>query len=507
MKETKVRGPLKPATAAKPARRRVSAPWWLACIVAVVAVSALGYWGIARSRQAAYLARLPQLPELSNQPSAIRAHLADADRAARAAPMSSTAVGALGLAYHADLFYDQAARCYAIAETLDRSEWRWTYYRALALDGRGDMQGLVAGFRVVVRAAPDFSPASWRLADAEFKAGRYEVAGETWRRVMSLPEPARPTASDGTPARAITAPVSAYAALGLARVALAQSDADKARSILEEITATRPRFGPAFRLLGTAYSELNRSEDASRAIRTADRLPAYDPYFDPTIETLVRESRSSTFLLQQAAVADLSTNAPWREYLVRRALGFDPENTDALYELASILRTLRRYDEALELLERHRRLVPGDLLALADIGRCLSGLGRLPEAEAVLRRALDGHDDASTRYDLGFVLDRAGRSGEAVVQYQLALRLNPHHKDALNNLGVDLARSGRMPDAARTFDRLTAIDPDNAEAHTNLGAVLLAQGARERAAQEFRAALEISPDHARARDGLRQLER
>src|SRR5262249_46751942 len=174
--------------------------------------------------------------------------------------------------------------------------------------------------------------------------------------------------------------------------------------LLEDITAKNPDFGPAFRLLGTAYADLNRTEDARRATRKADRLAAYDPYFDPMIDALARESRSSTFLLQQAAVADLTTNAPWREYLVRRAIEFDPGNTDALYELASILRTLRRYDEALELLERHRRLVPSDLQALADIGRCLSGLGRLPEAEAVLRRALARHDHANTPYHLALAL-------------------------------------------------------------------------------------------------------
>ena len=504
MKETKASARLKSSATSAPAQRPRRARWWLAAL-SVVAVGAFGYWGVAKAREAAYLARLPPLPDLSAQPASIRAHLTEADRAARAAPMSSSAVGALGLAYHSDMFYDQAARCYAVAETLNRSEWRWTYYRALALDGRGDMEGLAAGLRKVVATMPDFSPALWRLADAEFKAGHYDVAGETWRRVLSLPEPPRQSGSAGTPARTVIAPVSAYAALGLARLALAQREPDRARLLLEDITAKNPGFGPAFRLLGTAYADLNRTEDARRATRKADRLAAYDPYFDPMIDALARESRSSTFLLQQAAVADLTTNAPWREYLVRRAIEFDPGNTDALYELASILRTLRRYDEALELLERHRRLVPADLQALADIGRCLSGLGRLTEAEAVLRRALAGHDDANARYDLGFVLDRAGRSGEAIAQYQLALHINPNHKDALNNLGVDLARLGRMSDAARTFERLTAVDPDNAEAHTNLGALLLAQGLRDRAAREFQLALEISPEHARARDGLRQL--
>ena len=66
----------------------------------------------------------------------------------------------------------------------------------------------------------------------------------------------------------------------------------------------------------------------------------------------------------------------------------DPRNVDALTDLATMLRVLRRYDEALEVLERERRLVPDDLQVLVDTGRCLLGLQRYSEAESVLRRAL-----------------------------------------------------------------------------------------------------------------------
>jgi tetratricopeptide (TPR) repeat protein len=225
------------------------------------------------------------------------------------------------------------------------------------------------------------------------------------------------------------------------------------------------------------------------------------------VDALARESRSSTFLLQQASTADLDTNAAWREYLVRRAVEFDPGNTDALYDLASMLRVLRRYDEALVLLERHRQLVPGDFQTIADIGRCLSGLQRFAEAEPVLRRALEGLDDANTHFDLGLALDRQGRLPEAIAEYQRALERNPDHKDALNYLGVSYVRQGRLDQAAAQFERLIATDPDNADAHSNLGAVFLTQGAGDLAEREFRAALQVNPGHALALEGLRKIKR
>ena len=463
------------------------------------------YAGVSQARRAAYAARLPALPELSGQPPALREHLETADRAARDRPTSADAVGALGLAYHADLFLDHADRAYAAAEALSGGAWRWTYYRTLAHGLRGNTQGLAEGLRQVVAAAPDFGPAWWRLGEAEFKAGRYDGAAEAWRRALPLGEPAAEAAAPGD--RALGAPVSAYAALGLARVALVQGNPEDAAGRLEAVTAAAPGFGPAFRLLGDAYATLDRIEDAARAVRTADRLPQYEAYLDPLSEALIRESRSTTFLLQQAATADLTTNAAWREYLIRRALEFDPDHQVALAELATMFRVLRRYEEALELLERQRRLRPDDLGILADIGRCLSSLRRYAEAEPMLRRALEGLDNAPTRYELGLALAGTGRLGEAIAEYSRALDHNPNHPGALNNLGVALASQGRMDEAARRFERLIAVDPGDAGAHANLGLALAAAGAPDRAANAFREALRLDPAHAGARAGLQDLGR
>src|SRR5260370_41978734 len=92
--------------------------FWAAVAVAASALIALIFVGFSMARRAAYIARLPALPELSRQPAAVRAPLTEANRAARAHPTSAEAVGAAGLAYHADMFYEQAERLYAIAEEL-----------------------------------------------------------------------------------------------------------------------------------------------------------------------------------------------------------------------------------------------------------------------------------------------------------------------------------------------------------------------------------------------------
>lgn len=472
-------------------------------VVAAATLAAVSV-GVSTWRRSSALAALPPSPEVSRHPVALQEHLAAADRAARAAGASVDTIGALCRAYHADLFYDEAIRCYRVVEDLGVHGGPWTHARALVHAARGDDGAAAAALRHVTLTAPDFSPAWWQLGELGFKAGRRDEARTAWERAAALPEPTRPAAQPGEPTRAAAAPIAAYATLGLARLALTDGQADRARTLLEDLTAKTPRFGPAFRLLGSVYTALNRSDDASRAVRQADRLPAIDPYVDPLYETLARESRSATFLLQQASTADPATQGAWREHLIRRALQYDPTSSDALFELASLLRALKRFDEALRLLQDYSRRVPGDFQAVAAIGRNLSGLERFAEAEGVLRRALMGADDANTRYDLGVVLDRLGRVPEAIAEYEHALARSPNHRDALNNLGVDLSRVGKLAEAATRFEQVLRVDPENVDAIVNLGLVRAATGQRAVAEEHFRRALALDPQNARALAGLSQ---
>ncbi len=474
-------------------------------MLVVAIIVAMVYAGI-QLRQRAALTRLPQLPSLAAQSKAIAEHVRERDAAARAHPTSVDAVGLLCVAYHADLIYDLAERCYALVETLNPSDWRWTYYRALAESARGSSDALVDGMRKVVALAPDFGPAWWRLGDAEFKEGRYDAAAEAFRRAGSSAEPNR-TPPSGVPAHVASVQLAGYATLGLARVTLVRGDAEGARQILEPLATTSPGFGPAFRLLGESYSQLGRDDDAARAVANANRQAAYASYADPLVDHLAAESRNSTFLLQQAAAADLTDNAPWKEYLLARAFEFDPSNPAVVYELANLRRSLGRNAEALELYQRYAQLVPDDYQGLGQIGSCLGDLGRYGEAESYLRRALELVDDATTHYHLGFVLTRRGRLADAVAEYERALERDPSHVNARTNLAVNLVDLGDVDRAAREMKRVLEIDPENASAHTNLGAMLVHQGQIERGIAEFREALRIDPRQVQAQVALKTLEK
>jgi len=478
--------------------RRIIAAWkllvWIAA--AVVALFAARYW-VDRSA----VNRLPVVPSISDRQRAIRAHLTEADAAARARPRSADAVGALGIAYHAELFYPEAIACYTLAERLNPKDSQWVEFHALAESARGaDSEAAAALWRSVASSGPQMVSVWWRLGDAELKAGHLDRAEDAWRRGLDVL--ATEPAANGEPVHRVGIPSKAYLSAGLARLALMRGDGSAAVSLLTPVVQQSPRFGLAFRLLADAYSAIGDTTASVRTARQADRLPLQPAPAEASMDRLARQSRRGTFLLQQAKDTDSTVNAAWREFLVSRALQFEPDNADVVLEMAATFRRKGRQAEALEQFRRYEQMVPGDFQAMAQIGATLGDLGRPAEAEAWLRRALGGAPDANAHYTLGVVLAMQKRGTEAVKEYQAALAIDPTHTSARNNLAAALASQGQLDEAARELMTLVSIDPDQAKAHANLGVVLAKLGRRDAARREFQEALQRDPGDPLARQGL-----
>jgi tetratricopeptide (TPR) repeat protein len=461
-----------------------------------------GVWVSLQWQQSAAADRIPPPPSSAAQSKAVAAHLAAKYEAARREPSSPAAIGALCVAYHADMFFENADRCYAQVIELDSSQWRWRYYRALIQAERGGGEPLVENLRRVVNQAADFGPAWQRLGDALFKAGKYDEAREAWERASTA---GASDANQPSPRHVTEVPLSAYAQVGLARIALVQGETARAREILERVATEAPQFSSALRLLADVYRSLGRHADADRFVYRANRLQPFAPYLDPMVDDLARESRNSTLLLRVSSEANLAVNAEWAEYLTRRALEFDPDNPETVVKLGRVLRTVGRNEEALEFFRRYHQMVPGDFVGLAHIGSCLSAMGRYQEAESYLRRAVAGIDDPQTHYNLGLLLSITNRTGEAVAEYEKALARDPMHADSRLNMATALARLGRMDQASRELMRLVEQDPDNAVARTNLGLVLIQQGKVEQARVQLEAAVRADPGLDTARQALNSI--
>ena len=179
-----------------------------------------------------------------------------------------------------------------------------------------------------------------------------------------------------------------------------------------------------------------------------------------------------------------------------------------------LLAEARGHHQAGRLLEAERlykRLAaerPADAMLLSRLGAALAGQGKLVEALAALRRALEIDADlVDALNNIGIVHRLQGRAEAAAEAFNRALAIRPDQLSAHVNLGALLYDAGKLDEAEQVYRRALAIDPDVAEAHNGLGAVLLDRGAIDEAAAAFERALALDPCHAVALSNLGSVKR
>ena len=145
-------------------------------------------------------------------------------------------------------------------------------------------------------------------------------------------------------------------------------------------------------------------------------------------------------------------------------------------------------------------VMPGNHVAHGILGNVLLRERRLGEAMTEYDEALRIRPDyAQAHSNAGMVLELGGRTDEAIEKYRTALRWSPDLPEAHLNLGQLLASHGRLAEGIAELEAALRSNPDLVEAHFNLGVALLAARRNSEAVAEFRKALELRPGYAEAR--------
>ncbi len=125
------------------------------------------------------------------------------------------------------------------------------------------------------------------------------------------------------------------------------------------------------------------------------------------------------------------------------------------------------------------------------------------EAEAIYRQILKAEPSNVDALHLsGVIANQSGNHERAVELIGRAIRQDPRHSYAHNNLGLALQGQGRLPEAAASYLTALSIKPDFTDAHFNLGNVLLAQGKLDEAITSYNKALELQPNDAEVLNNL-----
>jgi tetratricopeptide (TPR) repeat protein len=174
--------------------------------------------------------------------------------------------------------------------------------------------------------------------------------------------------------------------------------------------------------LGSLYVEERQYDTALAVLRNASDRRPHDPNILFALGSTYEQSGDF-----DRAVATFE-----------RLLRVDPENATALNYLGYMLADKGiRLDESLDMIRRALEQEPENGAYLDSYGWVLYRLGRLPEAETQLKRALESMDtDPIVHEHLGDVYHAMGDGAKARQEWQEALKLDPENRSLKKKLGT-----------------------------------------------------------------------
>ncbi len=146
---------------------------------------------------------------------------------------------------------------------------------------------------------------------------------------------------------------------------------------------------------------------------------------------------------------------------------------------------------------------PGNARAYKEFGNVLDGAGRTSEALANYDRAVQLRPDYITAYyDKAVALLKMGQASAAIEQFDRALSMDPAHVKALKGKGDALVQAGQADAAIPPYEMAVKLQPDDSGAARNLGIALLTVGRVSEGIERLEAALRSDPRDAGAHSNL-----
>jgi tetratricopeptide (TPR) repeat protein len=407
----------------------------VAAIVFVVAVTALAAAGCLLRQDDSG----PAPPDLASLDPDLVSLIAETRAAIRADATDPAGWARLGMVYEANGFIGLAATCYEQSVARRDTEARWWYRLALVRGRLGNIDGALAAAVRTSEIDPGYAPAHWRQGLWRLDRGELDAAERAFRRALEID---RADAASST---------------GLARVDLARQQPARAADTLEALLSARPGDRYALQLLGRAYSQLGRQDDAA-------------------------------FALAVAGGAEPNWRDPWSDEVAQYRRGYATLLKDATEHFQN-----GRFDEAIRLYERLRQRRDSPALA-TQLGAAYIAAGRIDAALAVLEPlVLASPDQADAHVALASAYLRKGNVERALAHADRALALDSSHARAHEARAMILWRTQQYDAALAAFDEVHRVNPRNAMALVWMGMVHGERGRHREALARFEQAAEQDP--------------
>lgn len=379
---------------------------------------------------------------------------------------------ALAMVYHANELFSVAEATYDHLAEWRPEETRTWYYLAMVRYRQGNTEQAFEAIDRAIELNDTYAPLRWRRGEWQVEAGELEAAEADFHRAAEI--------APGDPAPQ----------QGLAKLYLARGDAERAVEILQPIVAADPEEPYGHLLLGNAYRQLGRMDEAQAELQKGQG------------ERLVRTD-------------------PWIAEVKRLRLSFSGRVKTASDHLSE-----GRLEPAVAMFEQLRTERPDDVRVLTKLGLAYLKQGRTTDSMATLQDALERHPDhfnvhlqlASTyqlsgdpeqalahveraielkpEYALSHarhaaILERGQRFDEAAEAYGRALAHSPGDPMLLRAQGDCYGRLKRWPDAAGAYQEALSLSPDDPDLLSRLGYAAFAMGRYDVSERALERALEL----------------
>jgi tetratricopeptide (TPR) repeat protein len=222
---------------------------------------------------------------------------------------------------------------------------------------------------------------------------------------------------------------------------------------------------------------------------------------DDPQQALAVQTRRATLLARQGQVREARA-------LVQQVPERRPEDARAkLIAESQVLRDVRRWPEAHDVLARAVERFPGDVDLLYEQAMVAEKLSNMVEMETLLRRVIELKPDHHHAYNaLGYSLaERNVRLPEARTLVLKALELAPGDPFITDSAGWIEYRLGNLPEALAHLRRAYAARPDT-EIAAHLGEVLWMTGQRQEAQRIWREGRDRDAENDVLRETLARLQ-
>jgi tetratricopeptide (TPR) repeat protein len=286
-------------------------------------------------------------------------------------------------------------------------------------------------------------------------------------------------------------PADARALFDAGYVADAQNRPADAEGFYRRAIGADPKSFEAHLSLGLLLARLGKPEDArpelalattldpgdagaavkARAWRALARIDQADHPEEASIdllEALKLSAETTDDTLLAANIADQSGEYDAAEKAYRRVLANDPNSAAATTGLAHVLIARKQYPEAETLLRGALDKAPGDPTFTAQLAAVLAAQDKA-EALPLIQKLHDAHPkDAAITRMLAAVLADAGDYAGSDHYYAELLAATPSDPVLLLGHGQNLIRQLRYAEAFAVFTKATEIDPAIADAWSGL---------------------------------------